>query len=48
MNVYFFIAQLILGYANQTLSLKPEHKYVPWMTLNGEPLYEVYITVFIY
>ncbi|CAD5327733.1 unnamed protein product [Arabidopsis thaliana] len=32
--------ELILGYANQTLSLKPEHKYVPWMTLNGEPLYE--------
>ncbi|EOA17467.1 hypothetical protein CARUB_v10005793mg [Capsella rubella] len=32
--------ELILGYANQTMRLKPEHKYVPWMTLNGEPLYE--------
>ncbi|KFK23481.1 hypothetical protein AALP_AAs46213U000100 [Arabis alpina] len=31
--------KLILGYANQTFSLKPKHKYVPWVTLNGKPLY---------
>ncbi|XP_048624521.1 gamma-interferon-responsive lysosomal thiol protein-like [Brassica napus] len=29
---------LILGYANMTLSLKPQHKYVPWVTLNSKPL----------
>ncbi|KFK23482.1 hypothetical protein AALP_AAs46213U000200 [Arabis alpina] len=31
---------LILGYANQTMSLKPQHEYVPWVTLNEKPLNE--------
>ncbi|KAJ0234752.1 Gamma interferon responsive lysosomal thiol [Hirschfeldia incana] len=32
---------LIFGYAKQTLSLKPKHKYVPWVTVNSKPLYEL-------
>ncbi|KAG7547917.1 Gamma interferon inducible lysosomal thiol reductase GILT [Arabidopsis suecica] len=31
--------KLILGYAKQTSSLKPEHEFVPWVTLNSKPLY---------
>ncbi|KAL1226419.1 Gamma-interferon-responsive lysosomal thiol protein [Cardamine amara subsp. amara] len=34
--------KLILGYAKQTLSLKPKHTYVPWVTLNDQPLYDKY------
>ncbi|XP_010450255.1 PREDICTED: gamma-interferon-inducible lysosomal thiol reductase-like [Camelina sativa] len=34
--------KLILGYAKQTLSLEPKHEYVPWVTLNGKPLYDKY------
>ncbi|AEE83200.1 unnamed protein product [Arabidopsis thaliana] len=34
--------KLILGYAKLTSSLKPKHEYVPWVTLNGKPLYDNY------
>ncbi|KAJ4875800.1 Gamma interferon responsive lysosomal thiol (GILT) reductase family protein [Raphanus sativus] len=34
--------KLILGYAKQTLNLKPKKKYVPWVTVNGTPLYDNY------
>ena len=28
--------ELELGYYNQTMLLKPPHKYTPWITINGE------------
>ncbi|KAK6935678.1 Gamma interferon inducible lysosomal thiol reductase GILT [Dillenia turbinata] len=34
--------ELELQYANETNSLEPPHKYVPWVVVNGEPLYEDY------
>ncbi|CAA7031044.1 unnamed protein product [Microthlaspi erraticum] len=32
--------ELILGYAKQTLALKPKKQYVPWVNINVEPLFD--------
>lgn len=35
------LLQLELKYAAQTDSLEPPHRYVPWVVVDGQPLYEV-------
>lgn len=36
-----FVVQLELGYASVTSSLEPPHTYVPWVVVDGQPLYDV-------
>lgn len=37
--------QLELGYAAETNSLEPPKKYVPWVVVDGKPLYDDYIYI---
>ena len=48
--IFFFsnLLQLQLQYAAETSALEPPHKYVPWVVVDGQPLYEVRLLCFFF
>lgn len=40
-NYHLISMQLELQYAAETNNLQPPHKYVPWVVVDGQPIYEV-------
>ncbi|KAK8617307.1 hypothetical protein V6N13_080224 [Hibiscus sabdariffa] len=41
-SFYYLELNLLLRYATETDNLRPKHLFVPWVTVNNQPLYDEY------